>query len=84
MYIWLQPDGFGDPKNPNKVCKLLKSISESKQASRRWNLRFDEKIKEFGFIKSEFVSCVSTKFSGSTVANRKQRTYLGRSENLVR
>ncbi|KAJ9535627.1 hypothetical protein OSB04_un001233 [Centaurea solstitialis] len=62
-----QPEGFENPKNPNKVCKLLKSIYELKQASRSWNLHFDERIKEFGFAKSEFEPCVYTKFSGSIV-----------------
>ncbi|KAJ9540464.1 hypothetical protein OSB04_026970 [Centaurea solstitialis] len=62
-----QPEGFIDPKNPNKVCKLLKFIYGLKQASRSWNLHFDERIKEFGFTKSEFEPCVYTKFSGSIV-----------------
>ncbi|KAJ9567534.1 hypothetical protein OSB04_003500, partial [Centaurea solstitialis] len=62
-----QPRVLLDPKNPNKVCKLLKSIYGLKQASRSWNLHFDERIKEFGFVKSEFEPCVYTKFSGSIV-----------------
>ncbi|KAJ9547257.1 hypothetical protein OSB04_019800 [Centaurea solstitialis] len=62
-----QPEGFVDPKNPNKVCKLLKSLCGLKQASRSWNLHFDVRIKEFGFSKSEFEPCVYTKFSGSVV-----------------
>ncbi|KAD6795217.1 hypothetical protein E3N88_06113 [Mikania micrantha] len=62
-----QPEGFVDPKNPNKVCKLKKSIYGLKQAFRSWNLRFDEKIKEFGFIKNEDEPCVYMKASGSIV-----------------
>ncbi|KAJ9561646.1 hypothetical protein OSB04_006806 [Centaurea solstitialis] len=39
----------------------------TEDASRSWNLHFDERIKEFGFTKSEFEPCVYTKFSGSIV-----------------
>ena len=63
----VQPEGFVDPKNPKKVCKLNKSIYGLKQASRSWNLRFDEKIKEFGFIKIEDEPCVYKKASGSNI-----------------
>ena len=56
-----------DPKHPNRVCKLEKSIYGLKQASRRWNLCFDEKVKEFGFVRSEDESCVYVKASGSIV-----------------
>ncbi|KAJ9562356.1 hypothetical protein OSB04_007516 [Centaurea solstitialis] len=62
-----QPEGFQDPKNPIKVWKLLNSIYGLKQASRSWNLHFDERIKEFSFAKSEFEPCVYTKFSESIV-----------------
>ena len=56
-----QPEGFVDPKNPDKVCKLQRSIYGLKQASRSWNLRFDETVKEFGFIKNEDEPCVYKK-----------------------
>ena len=46
-----QPKGFVDPKHPNKVCKLQRSIYGLKQASRSWNKRFDEEIKRFGFTR---------------------------------
>ena len=64
----VQPEGFTDPKYPNRVCKLNKSIYGLKQASRSWNLRFDQKVKEFGFIKNEDEPCVYRKASGSAIS----------------
>jgi hypothetical protein len=46
-----QPEGFVDPKYATKIHKLQKSIYGLKQASQSWNLRFDEVVKGFGFIK---------------------------------
>jgi hypothetical protein len=62
-----QPEGFVDPTNVGKVCKLQKSIYGLKQASRSWNLRFNDVIKGFGFIQSEEEHCVYKKASGSCV-----------------
>ncbi|KAI3790952.1 hypothetical protein L2E82_04411 [Cichorium intybus] len=62
-----QLDGFVDAKYPDKVCKLEKSIYGLKQASRSWNLCFHEKVKEFGFSRSEDESCVYVKASWSIV-----------------
>nr|GEX85783.1 retrotransposon protein, putative, Ty1-copia subclass [Tanacetum cinerariifolium] len=62
-----QPEGYVDPKYPNRVCKLQSSIYGLKQASRQWNKRFDEKIKKFIFIQNRDDPCVYHKASGSDV-----------------
>ncbi|KAK9043585.1 hypothetical protein V6N11_071921 [Hibiscus sabdariffa] len=63
-----QPEGFVTPENVGKVCKLQRSIYGMKQASRSWNLHFNDAIKEFGFIRNEDEPCVYKKFSGSIVS----------------
>ncbi|KAK8670028.1 hypothetical protein V6N13_104794 [Hibiscus sabdariffa] len=65
-----QPEGFVTPENAGKVCKLQRSIYGLKQASRSWNLHFNDAIKEFGFIKNEDEPCVYKKFNGSIVSLR--------------
>jgi hypothetical protein len=62
-----QPESFVDPKLDGKICKLQKSIYGLKQASRSWNLHFDEVVNWFGFIKNIEEPCVYKKVSGSTV-----------------
>ncbi|GJW88143.1 retrotransposon protein, putative, ty1-copia subclass [Tanacetum coccineum] len=64
----VQPKGFVDPKHPNKVCKLQRSIYGLKQASRSWNKRFDEEIKKIGFTQNPDEPCVYLKASRSNVA----------------
>ena len=63
----VQPDGFVDPKEAGKVCKLKKSIYGLKQASRSWNIRFDEEVKKIRFSRNLKEPCVYKKLSGSSV-----------------
>ncbi|GKA23087.1 retrotransposon protein, putative, ty1-copia subclass [Tanacetum coccineum] len=62
-----QLEGFVNPKYPNHVCKLKRSIYGLKQASRQWNKRFDDEIKKFGFTQNRDEPYVYQKASGSYV-----------------
>ena len=48
----MQPEGFVNPKDANKVCKLQQSFYGLVQTSRSWNICFDEVIKAYGFIQT--------------------------------
>ncbi|GJV27558.1 retrotransposon protein, putative, ty1-copia subclass [Tanacetum coccineum] len=63
-----QPGGFVNPKYPNHVCKLKRSIYGLRQASRQWNKRFDDEIKKFGFTQNPDEPCVYLKASGSYIS----------------
>ena len=63
----MQPEGFIDPKDANKVCKLHYFIYGLVQASQSWNKRFDSVIKAYGFIQTFGEACIY-KVSGSSVA----------------
>ena len=60
--------GFVSETDIHKVCKLEMSIYDLKQASRSWNLHFDEVVKGYGFIKNEDEPCVYKKTSGSKIS----------------
>ena len=64
----MQLEGFVDPKDAKKVCKLERSINGLVQASRSWNIHFDELIKAYGFIQTFGEVCIYKKVRGSYVA----------------
>ena len=45
----VQLEGFIAKGQEKKVCKMQMTIYELKQASRSWNIKFDQSIKSFGF-----------------------------------
>lgn len=56
----VQPEMFECNINPNKVCKLKKSLYGLKQAGREWNLKLDKVLKDIGFKPCNADSCVYT------------------------
>ncbi|KAH9743690.1 hypothetical protein KPL70_003387 [Citrus sinensis] len=63
-----QPDGFIQRGQEHMVCKLQRSIYGLKQASRSWNIRFDQAIKSLGFIQNIDEPCVYKKIQEKSVA----------------
>ena len=54
----MQLEGFIAKNQEHMVCKLNRSIYGLKQASRLWNIRFDQAIKSFGFKQNLDEPCV--------------------------
>jgi hypothetical protein len=57
-----QPKGFVVKGKEHLGCRLRKFIYGLKQASRQWNLKFDETITKFGFKANIEDNCVYAKF----------------------
>ena len=56
-----QPEGFIVPRQEKKVCKLVKSLYELKQASKQWHEKFDNTMITNGFRINECDKCVYIK-----------------------
>ena len=63
----VQLEGFIEKGQEKKVCKLQKSIYGLKQASRSWNIKFDQSVKSFGFIQCTDEPCVYKRRSENVV-----------------
>lgn len=53
-----QPEGFEQPGNENKVCKLNKAIYGLKQGSRAWNEKLDKTLTRLGLTRCKYDQCV--------------------------
>ena len=63
----VQPEGFNAKGQGKKVCKLQKSIYGLKQASRSWNIKFDQLVKSLGFIQCPDEPCVYKRCNAKVV-----------------
>ena len=63
----MKPYSFIAQGQEHMVCKLHRSIYGLKQASRNWNICFDQAIKSFGFKQNINEPCVYKKCKRSVV-----------------
>nr|GEZ89119.1 retrotransposon protein, putative, Ty1-copia subclass [Tanacetum cinerariifolium] len=81
-----QPKGFVNPKYPNRLCKLKRSIYGLKQASRQWNKRFDDEIKNIPMlqsVKTYLGKYFSMKDLGEAAYILLIKIYIDRSKQLI-
>ena len=53
-----QPEGFVVSGREQEVCRLIKIIYGLKQASRVWNIKFNEFLVKFGLKRSQADPCI--------------------------
>ena len=76
MYM-IQLEGFVSKESPNKMCRLLRSIYELKQTSQTWNIRFDEAIKSYEFVKNKDEPYVYRKVMGTKLSPNLRAPIIG-------
>ena len=62
-----QPPGYVNPRHPNKVCRLRKSLYGLKQSARCWNETFDNYLKSEGYKSCPTDFCVYLKTVGENI-----------------
>ncbi|KAL0293087.1 UNVERIFIED_CONTAM: Secreted RxLR effector protein [Sesamum calycinum] len=83
-----QLEGFMIVGEEQKVCHLQRSIYGLKQASRSWNIYFNEVIRGYDFVKNDFNPCVYKKDLGDAsyifgikIFRDKSKRILGMTQN---
>ncbi|GJW18576.1 retrotransposon protein, putative, ty1-copia subclass [Tanacetum coccineum] len=79
----VQPEGFVNPKYPNHVCKLKRSIYELKQASRQWNKRLMMKSRNLVSLKIVMSHCFVMKDLREAAYVLGIKIYRDRSRRLI-
>ena len=51
-----QPKGFVEPGQESKVCKLIKSLYDLKQAPKQWHEKFDSCMIENGYKSNNVIN----------------------------
>ena len=62
-----QPEGYIDPKHPNKVCKLKKGLYGLKQGGRIWNEKIDKYLKSKDYNPSDADPCIYVNVQGGKI-----------------
>jgi hypothetical protein len=60
-----QPEGFVVKGQESKMCRLIKSLYDLKQAPWQWHEKFNNTLTTAGFYVNEVDKCVYYRFSGS-------------------